>query len=100
MGIDADGYNNYEGAVKLEVETNGAVKELVRFVETLRENPQIHLIRLVSNQKKSGMNVWLRLRSPTPLRATLLAAAGVSEVAAAEPSEFDPETAEIKVSLT
>ncbi|MCH7736986.1 MAG: response regulator [Chloroflexi bacterium] len=90
---------NYEGAVRLIVRTTGAVKELIRFVDSLREDPQIHLLRMVSNPRRDGMEVWLRLRAPNPLRTTLLAAAGVSRVEAADRSESEPDTAVLKVSL-
>jgi len=82
----------YEGAVKLVVETTGAIKNMVEFVDSLRENPQFHLLRMVSNARRDGMDVWIRLRSPDPLRATLLATAGVSNVKAVESSELDPES--------
>ena len=94
---------NYEGAVKLVVETTGTIKNMVQFVDSLRENPQFHLLRMISNARRDGMDVWIRLRSPEPLRTTLLATAGVSKVRAVESSEFDPETGAempiLKVSL-
>ncbi len=94
---------NYEGAVKLVVETTGAIKNMVEFVDSLRENPQFHLLRMVSNSRRDGMDVWIRLRSPDPLRTTLLATTGVSKVEAVESSELDPETGAetpiLKVSL-
>ncbi|NQW23960.1 MAG: response regulator [SAR202 cluster bacterium] len=82
----------YEGNVKLVVETKGAIKNMVEFVDTLRENPQFHLLRMVSNAKRDGMDVWLRLREPNPLRTTLLAARGVKKVEAVDQAELDPET--------
>ena len=83
---------NYEGAVKLIVETQGEIKNLVKFVGSLRENPQFHLLRVVSNSRRDGMDVWLRLRGPNPLRTTLMAGGGVSQVEASEDSELDPES--------
>ena len=52
----------YEGLVKLIVETKGAIKNMVDFVDALREYPQFHLLRMVSNPRRDGMEVWLRLR--------------------------------------
>jgi len=72
---------------------------MVRFVDALRKNPQIHLLRVVSNAQRNGMDVLIRLRSPNPLQTTLLSAAGVNRVEAAEPFESDPETPVIKVWL-
>ena len=89
--------------MKLVVETTGAIKNMVEFVDSLRENPQFHLLRMVSNSRRDGMDVWIRLRSPDPLRTTLLATTGVSKVEAVESSELDPETGAetpiLKVSL-
>ena len=90
---------NYEGGVKLVVETKGTIKDMVEFVDALRENPQFHLLRMVSNARRDGMDVWLRLRQPIPLRATLLSAAGVSKVETMGPTESEPGTPVFKVSL-
>ena len=83
---------NYEGAVKLVVETTGAIKNMVDFVDALRGYPEFHLLRMVSNARRDGMDVWLRLREPSPLRTTLLAAKGVTKVEAVDRADFDPET--------
>ncbi len=91
--------DNYEGTVRLVVKTTGAIKELVRFVDSLRADPQIHLLRMVSNKRRDGMDVWLRLRAPKPLRSTLLAVTGVIQVEPAEYPESGAETAVLKVSL-
>ena len=91
--------DNYEGTVRLVVKTTGAVKELVRFVDAIRADPQVHLLRMVSNKRRDGMDVWLRLRAPKPLRSTLLAVAGVSRVEVADRFESEPGTAVLKVSL-
>ena len=88
---------NYEGSVKLVVETWGAVKESIRFIDSLRDNPQLHLLRMVSKNQGTVMDIWLRLRSPVPLHATLLTFAGVDRVEAAKPPESDPETPVLKV---
>jgi CheY-like chemotaxis protein len=91
--------DNYEGTVRLVIKTTGAVKESIRFVDSLRADPQIHLLRMVSNKRRDGMDVWLRLRAPKPLRSTLLAVAGVSLVEPADFSETEPKTAVLKVLL-
>ncbi len=94
---------DYEGSVKLVVVTTGAIKDMVDFVDALREHPKFHLLRMVSNARRDGMDVWIRLREPTPLRTTLLAAEGVTKVEAVEDAEHDPETGAetrvVKVSL-
>ena len=104
IGYDVSGAGrsnteNYEGSVKLVVDTGGAVKESIRFIDSLRDNPQLHLIRMVSKNQGTVMDIWLRLRSPVPLQATLLTVAGVDRVEAAKPSEPDPGTPVLKVWL-
>jgi CheY-like chemotaxis protein len=93
------GNDSYEGAVKLVVETPKAVKELIRFIDALRGIPQIHLLRMLSNSNRSGMDVWIRLRSPNHLRTTLLSIAGVSTVEVSTPLEHEPDTTILKVLL-
>jgi CheY-like chemotaxis protein len=88
----AENEKNYEGAVKLVVETTGAIKNMVDFVDALRGYPQFHLLRMVSNARRDGMDVWLRLREPNPLQITLLAESGVTSVEVVEGAEVDPET--------
>lgn len=97
--LAATGTENYEGAVKLVVETAGEIQNLVRFVGSLRENSQFHLLRVVSNAKRDGMDVWLRLRGPNPLRTTLMAAGGVLLVEEMEGSEIDSESGSLMPTL-
>ena len=98
-GLGTANSENYEGSVTLVVETNGAIKESIRFIDSLRGNNQFHLLRMVSDKRRNVMYVWLRLRSPDPLRTTLLGAACVNRVEAAKPSEGDPDTRVLKVWL-
>ena len=93
------GEDNYEGTVRLVAKTTRTVKELIRFIDSLRADPQIHLLCMVSNKRGDGMDVWLRLRAPKPPRSTLLAVAGVSRVEPVEYPESEPGTEVLKVSL-
>jgi len=93
------GRETYEGALKLVVETSSSVKELIRFIDAIREFPQIHLLRMTSNSHRNGMDVWIRLRSPNPLRSTLLSIAGVSAAEVDSPLEQEPETTVLRVLL-
>lgn len=90
---------NYEGTIKLIVEAGEAVKDSIRFIDSLRDNPQIHLLRMVPKNQGAVMEIWLRLRSPIPLQATMLAAAGVNRVEAMKPCEPGLETPVLKVWL-
>ena len=75
----ADG-EMYEGTTRLMVSTPGPVRNLINFVGELRQNPQFRLLRLVANQQQEGMDIWLGLREPMPLRSLLREIEGVSEV--------------------
>ena len=70
----------YEGTVKLEVQTTGSIRGMIQFVDELRQSEDFHLLRLVADQNKEGMDIWLRLRGPVELKPTLLQLDGVSDV--------------------
>lgn len=70
----------YEGTVRLTVSTLGSVSHLINFVSELRQNSQFRLLRLVANQHQEGMDVWLGLREPLPLKSALKEMKGVSKV--------------------
>lgn len=70
----------YEGTVKLEVQTTGSIRGMIQFVDELRQSEDFHLLRLVADQNKEGMDIWLRLRGPVELKPTLLQIEGVSDV--------------------
>ena len=76
-GDDAD---IYEGTVKLEVRTTGTVRGMIQFVDELRQSEDFHLLRLVADQNKEGMDIWLRLRGPVELKSTLLTLDAVCDV--------------------
>ena len=89
----------YEGTVRLMVTTPGAVSSLLAFVGELRQNPGFRLLRLVANQSREGMDIWLGLREPLSLRTILLRIEGVSRVTTpADPGSNDGEPS-IKVLL-
>ena len=70
----------YEGTVRLIVTTLGPVSNLISFVSELRQNPHYRLLRLVANQHREGMDIWLGLREPVPLLSCLMEVKGVAEV--------------------
>ena len=70
----------YEGTVKLEVQTTGSIRGMIQFVDELRQSEDFHLLRLVADQNKEGMDIWLRLRGPVELKPTLLQLVGVCGV--------------------
>jgi hypothetical protein len=92
-------HENYECALKLAVLTTGAIKGMIKFVEALRENRQIHLLKMIFNTKRDGMDVWLRLRSPNALQTALLALPGVTKIEIGKQSESEASTPVLKVFL-
>jgi hypothetical protein len=88
----------YEGVVRLVVTTPGPVRNLISFGSELRQNPQFRLLRLVANQDKEGMDIWLGLREPLPLESVLMGIPGVAEVTA--PDEAPPEEKERLLRVT
>ena len=89
----------YEGTVKLMIETAGYIRAMIHFVDELRNNHQFHLLRLAANQRREGMDIWLRLREPMNLKSTLLQMEGVSRVVASDVIDPDSSERQLQVSL-
>ncbi len=70
----------YEGTVRLLVESSGSVKKMIRFVDELRQHPLFRLMRLNANPSKEGMEILLRMREPVQLKGILLQLENVSAV--------------------
>lgn len=62
----------YEGTVRLLVESTGEVKKMIRFVDELRQHQLFRLMRLNANPSKEGMEILLQMREPVRLKAILL----------------------------
>jgi pSer/pThr/pTyr-binding forkhead associated (FHA) protein len=60
----------YEGAVRLDVGIEGKIWLVVNFVTELRRNTQLRVLRLQSNPLQ-GVEIWLALREPIPLKEIL-----------------------------
>ena len=89
----------FEGSVKLVVQKAGTVTDLIGFIDAIRQNPQIRLLRMISDLRGDCTDVWIRLRGPNPLQATLLRVAGVSRVEVVDSSESEPHMPVLNVSL-
>ena len=70
----------YEGAVRLYVDSEGGILQLVHFVSRLRELTQVRVLRLVGNHQV--MEISLALREPMTLKETLGKIRGVDQVIA------------------
>lgn len=69
----------YEGVVRLRVEANSQVRQVMHFVDALRQRPDFRLLRLVGSYN-DGVGIWLGLRAPLPLQILLRQIEGVSKV--------------------
>ena len=68
----------YEGTVRLDVNVRGNMGLVVSFMKTLRERPELRLLRL-SNQPEGGVSITLGLREPVRLREIVSDMEGVSD---------------------
>ncbi len=94
-----DAGETYEGTIKLVVQTSGSIRGVIHFVDSLRQSQEFHLLRLVADHNNDGMDIWLRLRGPMPLRETLLLMEGVSSVEPSDETLTDSEEGLLLVSL-
>ncbi len=89
----------YEGTVRLTVSALGPVRNLINFVSELRQSPQFRLLRLVANQHKEGMDIWLGLREPLEFLQILSSMAGVHDVSPGSDASEDEEEQLLIVTL-
>lgn len=88
----------YEGTVKLRVEAEEHVRQVIHFVDALRQKSDFRLLQLVGNYKE-GVGIWLGLRSPLRLKEVLLQMEGVSQVDAPGWRDLDGSEPMLKVRL-
>lgn len=99
LEVEALGEDIFEGTVRLAVKTTGSIRGMIRFVDELRQSQEFHLLRLVADQHKEGMDIWLRLRRPLPLKDTLLQVEGVAQVEVVAAFEAEPGEQLLHVTL-
>ena len=96
--IDASDEEIYEGTVKLKVESDGDIQLVVNFVQELRQQTQLRVLRLVSHSQ-TDMEISLGVREPMRLRQLLGEIQGVSEVSPAEGQEIQVDERLLNVRL-
>ena len=74
-----DGPEEYQGAVRLRVKVTESIREVIWFVNTLRQKYHIRLLELVGTVK-DGVDIRLALRRPLPLLEILRQIEGVTKV--------------------
>ena len=89
----------YEDTVKLMIDTGGYIRATIHFVDELRNNQHFHLMRLSADQRREGMDIWLRLREPLSLKSMLLQMEGVSKVVAPDVIDDESSVRQLRVSL-
>ncbi len=88
----------YEGTVKLRVNATDAHRQVIQFVEELRQNSAFRLLKLVGGYEV-GVDIWLGLRAPLSVKEVLLGMKGVSEVEPADQLDQNLSTPLIHVRL-
>lgn len=94
--VSAEGV--YEGTVELRVEAEEHVRQVIKFVDALRQKSDFRLLQLVGNYKE-GVGIWLGLRSPLRLKEILLQMESVSQVDAPAWRDMDGSEPMLKVRL-
>lgn len=89
----------FEGTVRLNVEANGCIREIVHFVRELRQKPQLRLLRLVGNNR-DGVDIWLGLREPLRLKSILPELQGITIVTKPLPHIGSPDERLLSVRLS
>ena len=69
----------YEGNVRLNLQAEGNLGLIITMTQQLREKPEFRLLRLANNPD-GGVDVWLGLRQPVPLRVILQGVDGVADI--------------------
>ena len=73
----------FEGVVKLLVDSDRCVKQVVHFVNNVSQKPELRLLRLEGANQEEGVEIMLGLTEPLPLVKILLEIEGVEAVTAA-----------------
>ena len=89
----------YEGTVRLTVNSKGTLASLMGFVHRLGENQDCKILRLAGDARKSGVEVWLFLRQPVPLREWLGATESVARVSATRGRDLRPDSSDTPLTV-
>ena len=81
----------YEGSVRLNVQVDGNMGLVVNFVQQVRDRPELRLLRLTNN-RSGGVDVFVGLREPVPIRRIISGMEGVSHVSEPGGRDLSPES--------
>ena len=89
----------YEGVVKLTVDSDGRVKQVVHFVNAISQKPELRLLRLEGTNHEEGVEILLGLTEPLALIRSLIDIEGVEGVEADVEASTDDQKV-LSVTLT
>lgn len=88
----------YEGTVKLVVASDQLVRQMVSFMDQLRQNPGFRLLLMEATDRRDTVSILLGLREPTALGPVLMAMEDVFSVET--PAEPAAETSQPVLQVT
>ena len=88
-GLPAGDGDIYEGTVRLKVRTDGAMGQVVSFVQRLREKSEFRLLRM-ENNRQGGVDIWIGLRQPVDIQQALSRIPGVRSVSPSRGRDLSP----------
>ena len=88
----------YEGTVKLRVDATDSFRQVIQFVEALRQKAGFRLLKLVGGFE-DGVDIWVGLKAPIAINEVLVAMPGVAQVTPAHWLEQDASEPLINIRL-
>ena len=88
----------YQGTVRLNIQARNSTALVVQFTQALGERPEFRILRLANNTH-GGVEIWLGLRQPVPLRKMLMDMKGVAEVSAPSGRDLSPRSADAPLTV-
>jgi hypothetical protein len=88
----------YEGTVKLRVDATDSFRQVIQFVEALRQKAGFRLLKLVGGFE-DGVDIWVGLKAPIAINEVLMTMPGVAEVTPAHWLEQDASEPLINIRL-
>ena len=89
----------YEGTVRLNVQAQGNMGLMVDFTAEIREKPEFRVLRMANNSE-GGVDLWLTLREPVPLRSILGQLQCVGEVSPTSGRDLSPDSDDAPLTVT
>ena len=88
----------YEGTVKLRVDATDSFRQVIQFVEALRQKAGFRLLKLVGGFE-DGVDIWVGLKAPIAINEVLMTMPGVAQVTPANWLEQDASEPLINIRL-